>query len=207
MKKFLKTIFISFFIIIGFLMLNVIINPNRWSENMIKRFLLIKTPIGIHVEKTKEYIKSRNWKILNIDEENGIIGSKKNCDYKSIGKLSNEMHRYECDSKFDYKFACEANGGKLCNGCFPDACLINKKPIFVDRKIACSRVGGRLIRKTIKVNEYCELGKKYIRSEIGNYMTLFPLPLPVKTYVYVEWIFNNGGSLVDIRVKKEIDAP
>lgn len=42
--------------------------------------------------------------------------------------------------------------------------------------------------------------------ELSWYWTYIP-GLPVITYVYAEWVFNQNGQLIDVVVKKEVDAP
>ncbi len=172
--------------------------------------------IGSDIESVKNYIKSERWKIIDVDELNGVQSQLSQKDQKyickghGIGVLSDRRYYYECSKSFSFEYACERNGGKLgklCDDCIHNSCVSEEeRPVFIDRSKACRSVGGSLTIKEIKVSEFCEIGRKHIVAEIGQYLTLFPLPLPMMTYVYAKWVFNIDGNLVDVIIQKEIEA-
>lgn len=59
-------------------------------------------------------------------------------------------------------------------------------------------VGSRNVQITV--------GTRSIKSvEMGSYL---PIPLlPIKTYVYASWAFDDNDELIDIIIHKEADAP
>jgi len=51
------------------------------------------------------------------------------------------------------------------------------------------------------------IGVKSIEGiEVGSHVTIF-WPLPLMTYVYVSWAFDENDRLIDVLVNKEIDGP
>ena len=215
MIKFLKVLVFVIIFLIAIPVVWMLVNPVRWPDSLIRVRLISLTPLESDFNEVKSVLRLKKWIILRFDEANGIVDKREKKDYeyacnsKGIGQVSEEKRYYECTKSFSYTYACEVTGGKLaklCKGCIYDVCMVDDLPMPVNQEEACFRSDGKWVLKTIKVSPYCEIGKKSIHVKLGEYLTLFPLPLPLITTTYATWIFNVDGKLIDVYVEKGIDG-
>ena len=211
MRKFLKNLALGIVILFTIIALWIVINFARWPVSLIKIRLVSLTPFGTDFNQVKIFVGEKKWEISQIDEANGVDATRNDgsCEDKR-GYLSEEWRRYECTKSFSYSYACEVTGGRMgkkCKSCAYDVCMSNGVTIPVDQRETCHRGEGKWVLKISKITPYCEFGKKWIKASLGEYMTLFPLPLPLVTSTYATWIFDEDGKLIDISIEKGIEGP
>lgn len=202
MKNFLKKTLLILFLILVWPLACTIANPLRWPEEMIKSKLLDAAPLGTSISEVESLIVKKGGKILYVSENGGFLDqrvSDKNyaCN-TGTGTLVHRNGYYTCDKAISYEEECQLVGGKInMIKNFPK-CTIEDKVVIINQKKACNLSKGNWV--LTKGYDDCIVGKKNIRSDLGDYSTIFT------TNVTVFWGFDEQSKLIDIWVWKTVDA-